>query len=318
VYVDGSVTQTNAWSFTVKNMPLLTPAFAEASGPDTAFTIQMAKAQDADPAFTTVKSFPDTIARAERHLAGTLHNPDDNTIWVNEAAGANNGFYVETNSINYNQLDGTSVGFFQAPDNPDTTFPGIGVNDPGYNTGDPNHISMAATIKLYLTPGVYRMGGNCDDQWAVIAGPQATNALVANAGTLPLFNSRVRGERQDDATGKAQFEFAVQSAGVYKFRFCWEEGTGDAYTEWYYVSRTNYDNRTGLVTPTVLPAVQLYTAPTMNGTYTNDLTCVIDTGNKTVTVPKSGQARFYRLKSSSALKITSITPSGSNVVLKYQ
>ena len=150
------------------------------------------------------------------------------------------------------------------------------------------------------------------------AGPQATNATVANPGNVFLFDSVVRGERTDDATGKAQFEFAVQSAGVYKFRFVYEENEGGSYAEWYYVSRTNYDNRTALVTPTIVPSVQLYSSTTANGTYTNDLTGVIDTTAKTVTVPKNGKTSFYRLKSSSALKITSITPSGNNIVLKYQ
>src|SRR5262249_19168382 len=145
VYGDGSVTQTNTWNFTVKDMPLLTPAMAEGSGPDAAFTIQMAKWQNDPPAFTTVDSLPDTIWRIERHLAGTLHNPDDNSIWVNEAAGSNNGFYVETNAINYEQC-GTPRGYF----GDDTNFPGI---DPAVycngsaGTTDPNYISMAATIK---------------------------------------------------------------------------------------------------------------------------------------------------------------------------
>ncbi len=45
---------------------------------------------------------------------------------------------------------------------------------------------------------------------------------------------------------------------------------------------------------------------------------LIDPGSKTITVPKSGNMRFYRLSSGTAYTLGRPTISGSNVVLTYQ
>ena len=43
----------------------------------------------------------------------------------------------------------------------------------------------------------------------------------------------------------------------------------------------------------------------------------VDLGTKTITVPMSGSTEFYRIRSMTALTITSITLSGGNVVIAY-
>ena len=43
----------------------------------------------------------------------------------------------------------------------------------------------------------------------------------------------------------------------------------------------------------------------------------VDAVAQTITVPVSGNTRFYRIRSDTALTITSVRVSGGNAVLKY-
>ena len=44
---------------------------------------------------------------------------------------------------------------------------------------------------------------------------------------------------------------------------------------------------------------------------------MIDTVNQTITIPKAGVARFYRIQAPTALTVKSIEIDGANVVLSY-
>ncbi len=69
----------------------------------------------------------------------------------------------------------------------------------------------------------------------------------------------------------------------------------------------------------LVPAVpQLYSSATVNGTYTPELSVLVDTGNKKFTVPRNGATRFYRIGWTSPLTISGVALSGPNVVLSYQ
>ncbi len=64
--------------------------------------------------------------------------------------------------------------------------------------------------------------------------------------------------------------------------------------------------------------ITLMSSPTLSGPYSADTTATIDFAAKTVTVPLSGDARFYRLQSAPpALSITSVKIAGGNLVLTY-
>ena len=52
--------------------------------------------------------------------------------------------------------------------------------------------------------------------------------------------------------------------------------------------------------------------------YTLDTTASINQATKTITVPQSGSARFYRLRWDHSMTITSTTLVGSNIVMTYQ
>src|SRR2546430_10238117 len=134
-----------------------------------------------------LETFGDNIARAERQLAGQLINPDTQMPFDNEAAGTNSGQTLDGiysgPVINFEQCGITDPvqGLFGG----DTNFPGI---DPAVwcggsaGTANPDHFAMAATIKLSLAGGGYRMGGNSDDEVKKTeehtAGIQAQSKLV--------------------------------------------------------------------------------------------------------------------------------------------
>ena len=84
-----------------------------------------------------------------------------------------------------------------------------------------------------------------------------------------------------------------------------------ARVDWYWVNRT-----TG-VKELVRPLALLSSA-TVNGPYSVESAALINPSAKTVSVPKSGNTRFYRLSSSTGYTLGRPTISGNNVVLNYQ
>jgi hypothetical protein len=66
-------------------------------------------------------------------------------------------------------------------------------------------------------------------------------------------------------------------------------------------------------------AQKLRCAPAQAATgYVLDTTASINKVTKTITVPQSGTARFYRLQGANQTTITSTTVVGANVVMTYQ
>ena len=129
----------------------------------------------------------------------------------------------------------------------------------------------------------------------------ATNLVLgcADGGYIP-------GTRKD-----GQFEFMVETNGVYALRLLQYERAGDAFAEWYWVNRTNGVKT--LIRPFVLESAVAVTGP-----YAADAAAQINPATQTITVPRSGGARFYRLRSSIAYTINKVALSGGNVVLTYQ
>ena len=320
-YSDGSVTQTNQWTFTIQDMPTLFASDISATGPDSAFTVQSHKGQNSDPTAHTVGSFNNNISRAERQLGGTLGDADTpGMTFVNEG-DTNGGFaaltFTEPTAIHYEQCGGSTPLFGAA-----STYPGIptAFTDPNNTANDydcssgstsPDHFAMSATINLSLAAGVYRMGFDADDGVIVQAGQPGTNYQGFALNTILGSSETIPGERQDDATGKAQFDFVVQTNGVYTFRLVQEEGTGGAYVDWFWVNRTTGARE--LVRPLALES-----ATSIKGPFATETGAAIDPGNKVITLPKSGATRFYRLRSSAGYTLNRPIISGGNVILTYQ
>ncbi len=64
-------------------------------------------------------------------------------------------------------------------------------------------------------------------------------------------------------------------------------------------------------------AVRLFSSPTAAGPYVEEPGAVVDAGNRMITVPASGTARFYRVSSGEALTISNLSVSGGIVTIKY-
>jgi hypothetical protein len=213
--------QTNQWSFTVANLPVIPSAWGTppGSGRTNGFLLKMAKAPDDSDA--TV--FTNSAARAELQLSGKLLDPMTGQPFLNEAAGPNDdGTDTEPITLNY-ELNGTDAGYFPA----DSTFPGVPF-------GTQNFIAMQASYYLDLAAGIHRFGVRSDDGFLLTAGLSLTNA------TLEL--GRYEGGRGSGLPdGSTEFEFLVEQSGVYAFRLIWYQGTGGADLELFSVDRTTLE-----------------------------------------------------------------------------
>jgi len=109
----------------------------------------------------------------------------------------------------------------------------------------------------------------------------------------------------------SQFDFVVATNGIYKFRLLQEQQDGRALLQWYWINPTT--GARDLVRPLFLES-----AAAVNGPYTAETTAAINPSDKTVTIARSGNARFYRLRSTTAYKISSIASKGNSILMNYQ
>jgi hypothetical protein len=177
-----------------------------------------------------------------------------------------------------------------------------------------NNIASEALGFLELTAGAHRFNASSDDGFQL------------RSGTTPNDVKAVVMGQQDGATFGGTFDFVVEAPGLYPVRNLWYENGGSANFTLRSVNLS--DNSTVVVNdpgdPTgvvkaYLPGVPtlVLSSATVSGPYTIPAGAVINTGTKTVTVPVSGSTRFYRMSSSSAVTIQSITVVGGNVVITY-
>jgi len=70
--------------------------------------------------------------------------------------------------------------------------------------------------------------------------------------------------------------------------------------------------------PALATTPALVSAATVTGAYSDAIGQSVNLVTKTMTVPTPGSAQFYRIRSGTALTITSVTISGGNVVITYE
>ncbi|HTI98010.1 MAG TPA: hypothetical protein VL527_03825 [Dongiaceae bacterium] len=172
---------------------------------------------------------PNAVYWMQEQLMG-LHGTNNADL-----STATDGGYIDyTDVVNFNLwglYDGyTDSGNFKSPDYPDTAFPGI----PGANglTG-----SIALEFLTYLQfdhPGVYTMGVNSDDGFAVTEGANPRDRLATELG-------RYNGGRGSSDT---LFDIVVPTAGIYPVRLVYENGAGEgsgngSNLEWFMVDTNN-------------------------------------------------------------------------------
>lgn len=171
-------------------------------------------------------TLPNTSARAEGQLAGTLIDPvtgEPYTELIIPSSDNPDGAYNQT-LINWSVEAGFGVerGNFQAPESPDEPVPGISHN-----------FNIAAEILAYLelTPGRHVMGVNSDDGFVVFSGFHFKDALAVDLG-------RFDGGR---AAADTTFQFDVSEAGLYPFRLLYYQGADAGSLEWFTVDPQSGD-----------------------------------------------------------------------------
>jgi hypothetical protein len=182
---------------------------------------------------------------------------------------------------------------------------------PGLEGGGYNYIATEDLGFLELTAGAHRFTVSSDDGFQLRSGH-----TPSDLGATILAQS-------DGDTFGGTFDFVVEADGLYPVRNLWYEQAGAAHftlSSYNFATSANVvvndeGNPAGVV-KAYLP-VALYSSSSASGPYTADSTAVFDIGAKTVTVPQSGSARFYRIYSGAMTTITSITLSGGSVVIKY-
>jgi len=147
---------------------------------------------------------------------------------------------------------------------------------------------------------------------------------------------------QSDSGVHTDLDFVAGADGLYPFHIIFEQGVGAAYLVLSSVDLGNTNNLTLVGAPGGVPAyypfVCMSSGSGATGSYTVDAaanaghvlatTSVLCDGTSaalnqsvtggTLTVPLSGQAKFYRLQGPRATKFTRIVKNGSNVVITYQ
>jgi hypothetical protein len=224
------------WSFTVGNYATLPAAIAR--------PVNTAGASGL--LFRTVwasfvsGTLPDTIARAEAQLAGTLIDPTFGEPYANDALVGPIGGYFGVGVVNFEQ-SGVAAGNLPG----DTAFPGL-------ETGDFNNFATEAIAWLELSPGYYRFGVNSDDGFALTSGFPPRDVLDGiQVGSF------------DGGRGSADslLDVVVTEAGLYPFRLIHFEGGGGASLEFFTVD-TSTGQRILVNNQTEARAVKAYQTST--------------------------------------------------------
>jgi hypothetical protein len=211
--------------------------------------------------------------------------------------------------INYSQNPSPSNdGYFPN----DVSYPGLDV------TGNTDDFALEALFYLELKPGYYKFGVRSDDGFQLSTGPS-----MAEVRSIVL-------AEELSSTYDGTFEFGVETEGLYPFRLVHFERGGDAYLELFQVSLDEPEDRVlinDLVDPNAIkawrtvslpPEIVVESAATLaGGDFAADASAVIDASQQTITIPRSGVARFYRMQAATALTIKTIEIDGPNVVLTY-
>ncbi len=279
---------TAQWNFVVSYKSLDPASRVAGPGLDRGFNTRFVQA----PAGSNL---PNSYERAEQQLAS------NSTI---------EKFY-ETNAVlqvmNFSQNGpGSADGYFGEDD----AIPGL---DADANGND--DIAMEAFTFLDLPAGTYRFGVRSDDGYWIASAKQPITPQA-----LPL-------GAHASGTADETFDVVVPASGIYPFRLVWFERGGGAYFEWFTVNPTtgertliNAPNVTGAIKAyskvAAAPSIQLLGASSVIGSYDIESTAVVSGDTITLPVPQ-GATRFFRLRSDSALKITSVRADKGNLVIKF-
>ena len=299
-FSDSVGAQTVSWTFTV-NYLSLNPANAVAgTGENRGFAARFVQAYFENPQ-------ENSLLRAEEQLAANSSIPAY--------------FNISTNLqvINLTQEELLSPdevpshnGYFQDSDR----IPGLSPDENG--TDD---IAMEAVAYLDLPAGVTRFGIIGDDGFKLTSGATLRDA----SGTVLAF--------RNGGPGDVRADVVVTKAGLYPVRLVWYERSGGAHVELFTENAStgekilvNDPNNAAAIKAYLsvkAAALEVLSSTTVNGTFAPDSTATIDTANSKITVPATGNHKFFRLRQSGTLsggqqlRITSVRDAGANIEITY-
>lgn len=174
--------------------------------------------------------------------------------------------------------------------------------------GGTDYWAMMVTCWLDLPAGPVILGVECDDGYRV------------TCSALPGVNKIVA--EHDGGPANETTELYVSKAGLYPFALLWYENTGGAFVEWFSLNasgeRVLFNAPDGIQAYRTLAAPTVLSATHVTGPYAADSSATVDATLKQITTPVSGSTRFYRLSSSGASKIKTISIQGANAVITYE
>lgn len=203
-----------------------------------------------------------TIAYNEGLLAG-LYGPNVANLADGDGADTN-GYFTWTGVINFD-LDPTAAnGYFNDPDYPASSFPGIPGNPEMGGSPTENFVEEIIAALEFTSPGMYTMVVNTD--WTGF--PNASDGFLVRAGLNPQdTNSAVKlgyfdalaPVGSDRGIANSPFQFYVPQAGIYPFRLMYYQSGGGANLEWFML---NADGTRSLINDTTnaIPAYYQWTA----------------------------------------------------------
>jgi hypothetical protein len=292
IFNDGSISQTNQWQFTVANLQVIPPAYAQpiGTGASNGFSIHIYKVDDtADPSLFT------SIFTGEAELIGAIINTNNSLPYPNLAGGPKgDGRYLEPGAINYD-ITGTNNGSTFPTKSPFPYVPAEGTN---------NFIAMEAFAYLQLSPGAYTFAVRSDDGFRQTVGPTVCNTNFVLAEYI-----------LDRGNGTpSTYQFIVQTNGLYPVRLLYWQGRFGGNVEFYSINRTN-----GVATlindPGNPAAIKAY--PTLKTT----LTEIARTGRTNVFSFKTEGCRTHRVEFKNSLTsptwlfLTNVSGTGNSATI---
>jgi hypothetical protein len=292
VFADSdSVLQTNQWTFVLNYKSLKAANARPGPGQNPGFAVRVVQAPQG------TEGLENSLGRAESQLAANSPIP----------------VFYSTNVvapvINFSQGGPDSAdGYFPA----DLLIPGL---QPEVNGTD--DIAMEILTYLDLSAGAHRFGVRCDDGYKIVSGTSLTDNTTP---ALAFHNGGAADETVD---------FLVPKSGLYPFRMIWYERGGGAHVEWFSVNpetgeRTLINDGTAAgsikayVSVAASTSLEVLSASRITGPFAADSTALIDAAARTVTIPISGAAGFFRLRASgTVVTIGTIKLSGKNLTISY-
>lgn len=276
--------QSTDWSFAVTYLEVDPASRYDTPGPERGFKVRVTQAEEAGE---------NNLDRAEAQLAANstlLKFYDTNVVAA---------------AINFSQdaLFGGWTGYFEE----DEPIPGQ-----ADEYGSDNYAMEVLTF-LELPAGVTRFGVRSDDGYKLANAPNPT------ASTVPL-------AFHNGGAADVTFDVFAATAGVYPFRFVWYERSGGAHVEWFTVNpttgeRTLVNGAGGVAAYTsaaAVPTIEVWGASSLDSPFALVTAAVVDFQQKTVTVPATAEAQYFRLSSETAPVVSGATLSEGNLVIRFE